>query len=326
MVGTIQIKNKMGDITLILTLSEVNKSISQKKVISDVSFSLEKGKFLALLGPNGAGKTTIIRLITSLIKPDSGVVNVFNIDDGSVSSSDIRQNISVQNDGNVYENLTVLENLKIWGGLYEIPEEQLETTISELISRFEISERINSKVGELSKGMKQKVLLIRALLPNPELLILDEPTSGLDPYMIDLLTEILAEYVRDRQTTIIMATHQLLGLESIADDILILNKGKVMLHGETTKLISDSWPTMELDVCSSKGNFENNLAYLTQYFDIVHIYSDKNLIRIKLKTADNASDSIAKIANDIKITGINIVTHTIKELYFKTLGVEPVYE
>lgn len=316
----------MKDITLILTLSQVNKSISHKKVISDVSFSLEKGKFLALLGPNGAGKTTIIRLITALIKPDSGVVNVFNIDDGSVSSSDIRQNISVQNDGNVYGNLTVLENLKIWGGLYEIPEEELEIRISELISRFDISDRINSKVGELSKGMKQKVLLIRALLPNPKLLILDEPTSGLDPYMVDLLTEILTEYVRDKQTTIIMATHQLLGLESIADDILILNKGKVMLHGETTKLISDSWPTVELDIYSSKENFESNLEYLTKYFEIVHIYSDKNLIRIKLKTADNASDSIAKIANEIKITGINIVNHTIKELYFKTLGVEPVYE
>nr|WP_010889643.1 ABC transporter ATP-binding protein [Pediococcus pentosaceus]AAD25906.1 ABC transporter subunit PenL [Pediococcus pentosaceus]AAD39629.1 putative ABC transporter ATP-binding subunit [Pediococcus pentosaceus] len=313
----------MEDIPLILTLSKVNKSISQKKVINDVSFSLEKGKILALLGPNGAGKTTIIRLITSLIEQDSGVISVFN---GDINPSNIRQNISVQNDGNLYENLTIFENLKIWGGFYEIPEDHLEVKISELTSRFEISERLNSKVGELSKGMKQKVLIIRALLTNPKLLILDEPTSGLDPYMIDLLTKILTEYVKRHETTIIMATHQLLGLESIADDVLILNKGEVVVHGKTTQLISDCWPTVELDVLSDKENFENNLDYLTANFNVIHSSFDINITRIMLETKDNHSRVIADIANDIPVNGITIVNHTVKELYFKTLGVEQIYE
>lgn len=309
-----------------LNLSEVNKVINKKNILNNVNFSLESGKFLALLGPNGAGKTTIIRLITGLITQDSGEVTVLGIKNNSDEFSEIRKDISVQNDGNLYENLSIIENLEIWGGLYEIPKTELEWQITDLLNKFEIEDRKNSKVSELSKGMKQKILITRALLTKPKLLILDEPTSGLDPYMIDVLTSILTEYVANNDTTIIMATHQLLGLENIADDILILDKGNVLLNGATSEVIANYWSEIELDVESDASEYASNELYLSNSYNVVHVFPKQHIVRIKLEQYDERSDVIAKISNDIRITGINTVKHSVKELYFNTLGVEQAYE
>lgn len=309
-----------------LNLSEVNKVINKKNILNNVNFSLESGKFLALLGPNGAGKTTIIRLITGLITQDSGEVTVLGIKNNSDEFSEIRKDISVQNDGNLYENLSIIENLEIWGGLYEIPKTELEWQITDLLNKFEIEDRKNSKVSELSKGMKQKILITRALLTKPKLLILDEPTSGLDPYMIDVLTSILTEYVANNDTTIIMATHQLLGLENIADDILILDKGNVLLNGATSEVIANYWSEIELDVESDASEYASNELYLSDNYNVVHLFPKQHVVRIKLEESAELPDIIAKISNDIRITGINTVKHSVKELYFNTLGVEQAYE
>ena len=181
-------------------------------------------------------------------------------------------------------------------------------------------------MSELSKGMKQKILITRALLTKPKLLILDEPTSGLDPYMIDVLTSILTEYVANNDTTIIMATHQLLGLENIADDILILDKGNVLLNGATSEVIANYWSEIELDVESDASEYASNELYLSDNYNVVHLFPKQHVVRIKLEESAELPDIIAKISNDIRITGINTVKHSVKELYFNTLGVEQAYE
>ncbi|WP_290033918.1 ABC transporter ATP-binding protein [Ligilactobacillus cholophilus] len=201
----------MKAINTLIKLDSVSKSINNKKIIKKESFSINEGRVVALLGPNGAGKTTTVRLITGLLSVDSGNIK-FNGKNLSDDTKEFRKYISVLNDGNLYEDLTLVENLMIWKDLYEISENDFQTRVSPLLAFFSLEDRKNDKIGTFSKGMKQKAAIIRTLINNPKLLILDEPTSGLDPKSIEELYRLLEEIKNNRKLSIILCTHQLYGI------------------------------------------------------------------------------------------------------------------
>lgn len=145
---------------MIVEVRNISKSIGSKEILHDVSFELERGRTFALLGPNGAGKTTIVRLITGLLKPTRGQIKLFGTDVNEKNSALFRKKIGVQNDGNLYENLTVYQNLDIWGQLYELEDNVRKKKIQDILLFFGLENRMNSKVGQLSKGMRQKFRLL----------------------------------------------------------------------------------------------------------------------------------------------------------------------
>lgn len=160
-------------------------------MIDSVSFEIQEGSTFALLGPNGAGKTTTIRLLTGLLNPDEEEISLFGCGLNRENASTLRSSIGVQNDGNLYEELTVEENLSLWGKLYGLETVVMRKRIDELLSLFDLVDRQKSKVSQLSKGMRQKVMVARAIIHHPKLLILDEPTTGLDPQSSETLMSYL---------------------------------------------------------------------------------------------------------------------------------------
>ncbi|REH93068.1 ATP-binding cassette domain-containing protein, partial [Staphylococcus felis] len=142
---------------MIAKVTHLHKTLNGREIIKDISFTLEKGTIHAILGPNGVGKTTTIRLLTGLLKPSEGAIQVFDMETTDPHFDRIRQYIGVQNDGNLYESLTIRENLEIWAQFYNMTKMDSENRMNELLAHFNLLDRKESKVGSLSKGMKQKV-------------------------------------------------------------------------------------------------------------------------------------------------------------------------
>lgn len=303
---------------MIVEVEHVSKNIGSKEIIHDLSFKLERGRTFALLGPNGAGKTTMVRLITGLLKPSKGQIRLFDMDLKAKNSDILRQKIGVQNDGNLYEDLTIGQNLDLWGQLYGIESSSRKAKIKEILDFFDLDDRLNSKVGQLSKGMRQKVSIARAVFHRPELLILDEPTSGLDPQSTEELISYLNKLVENTGISIIMCTHQLQGLEEIADDIGIIQHGHLTTFGSANEIISTEFPERIYEI---GANPKNRATEICEKFGKIYEVSQSDMFRLSI-TKDIHISEIVKylVESDMEINTVFEVKHTIKDAYFKIVG------
>lgn len=222
--------------------SHLSKSFGTREAVSDLSFSVSAGRAFGLLGPNGAGKTTTVRMLTGLITPTGGDVTLFGERLTHQNADALRARIGVQTDTNLYETLTVRDNLSTWGELYGLTRKAVARRTDEVLEVLALTDRIDSLVGELSKGMRQKLSVGRAVLHEPELLFLDEPTAGLDPEAAEDLIDYLAQMIRSMRTTVIICTHQLHGLEHLCTDVGILQAGRLVVAGDVADLLRRQWP------------------------------------------------------------------------------------
>jgi len=203
----------------------LTKSFGDHQALRGIDLKVNRGEHLVIFGPNGAGKTTLIKILSTLIKPSSGSVWVDGIDLYD-KPEQIRGKIGlVSHNTFLYDDLTVYENLRFYGKMYDVLD--LELRISEVISWVQIESRLHDRVGTLSHGLQQRVSIARAILHNPSTLFLDEPEVGLDPYTLTVMREVLGNANAENRT-IVVATHNLeRGLE-LADSVVILNSGKVV--------------------------------------------------------------------------------------------------
>ncbi|KFE41062.1 ABC transporter ATP-binding protein [Staphylococcus agnetis] len=306
---------------MITKVENLHKYLNNRHIIKGISFSLKEGSINAIIGPNGVGKTTTIRLLTGLLKPSNGGVTVFNTKTIDKNFDRIRQKIGVQNDGNLYESLTVYENLKVWSGFCNLEKLQADSRIEYLLNHFNILDRKNAKVGTLSKGLKQKVSIIRALLHEPKLLILDEPTSGLDPSSSDELIIYLKKIVKDEKLTVFMCTHQLQGIEDIVDNIFIMFDGRFIASGSVQELIKEEWPKVKFEITTD--DVEKSINILKEVNDIPFEIGETQTSTFELLVDNNRL--IAKIIyilvkENIELFSVKEIKHSIKELYFKKIG------
>jgi len=210
-----------------LQVREVIKSYDGRAVVDRVTFEVAPGEIFALLGPNGAGKTTLIRMITDIIRPDSGEILL----DGHPVDSEARYAIAyLPEERGLYRRAKVVEVVAYYGELKGMAPRTAREMARSLLDRVELNEWADKQVQALSKGMQQKVQLCTALIGSPRLLILDEPFTGLDPINIQLFEAILAER-RAAGTTVLLSTHQMNKVEEICDRALMLNQGRTVLHG-----------------------------------------------------------------------------------------------
>jgi ABC-type multidrug transport system ATPase subunit len=234
----------------------LTKRFGDREAVSALSFSVSRGRAFGLLGPNGSGKTTTIRLLNGLLTPDDGSVALFGEPVTARNADALRQRIGVQTDTNLYETLSARENLRIWGALYGIGRSTLEGRIDEVLETFGLSERADSLAGEFSKGMRQKLAIGRAIIHQPELLFLDEPTAGLDPEAAAELISYLKQMIRVSNTTVVISTHQLAGLELLCDDIGIIKQGHLLAAGPVEELLQRQWPGNRYSVSVDGGQGE----------------------------------------------------------------------
>jgi ABC-2 type transport system ATP-binding protein len=216
----------------VICLQNVFKQLGQRQILKDVTMAVSRGDIFGYLGPNGAGKTTTIRIILGLMQANSGRVSVL----GRSSEEDkVREKVGfvLESDG-LYDNLTAFDNLAFYGQLYTI--NNLELRIQSAVRTAGLETRINDKVGTYSKGMRQRLALARALVPDPDVLVLDEPTSGVDPTGQIEIRQIMLDMVQKHKKTILLSSHNLDEVQRICNRIALIHQGQIRLYGELEKL------------------------------------------------------------------------------------------
>lgn len=221
----------------VLTITSLTKKFNTVVAVDGLNLQINSNRVFGFLGPNGAGKSTSLRMILSLIKPDSGRIEIFG-KDLSKHRSSILSNIGcIVEKPDFYLFLTAKENLKMLAGLSGV--KPTDRQLSEIIDLVGLSGREKDKVKTYSHGMKQRLGLAQALIHDPELIILDEPTTGLDPQGIIDLRNLILKLKSEKGKTIILSSHILSEVELIADEMLIMHKGKAVVQGKVNELLSD---------------------------------------------------------------------------------------
>ncbi|AZZ48433.1 ABC transporter ATP-binding protein [Rathayibacter rathayi] len=299
----------------------LTKTLGARTVVDDVSFSLRRGSAFGLLGPNGAGKTTTVRLLTGLLTPTAGSVELFGEALTASSADRLRHRIGVQTDGNLYDLLTVRDNLTAWGELFGMRKAHRNARIDEVLELFGLSDRADDVLGSFSKGMRQKVAIARAMLHEPDVLFLDEPTSGLDPEAAADLIGHLSSLTASSEVAVVICTHQLQGLETLCDSIGILDSGRLVASGPVTQLLEQRWPdtTVQLTV---DGDPAAALAIIARAASAPPA-SDDGVVTLRVRSeADVPALVQALVAGGVRLTSIIPRRHTIEEYYFTTIGAE----
>ncbi len=210
-----------------LEVRDVVKSFDEKVVVNHTSFEVRAGEIFALLGPNGAGKTTLIRMITDILKPDSGEILL----EGQAVRGDSRRGIGyLPEERGLYKRLRVIDMLLYYGQLKGLSAHAARAAGLALLERMELGEWAGKEVQALSKGMQQKVQFCTVLIGEPRLLILDEPFTGLDPINTQLFEQMLAER-RAAGCTVLLSTHQMNKVEELCDRALMIHHGHMVLYG-----------------------------------------------------------------------------------------------
>ena len=222
-----------------ISINTINKRFGAVHAVKDLSLDIPAGELFCFLGPNGAGKTTTIKMLTGLMRPDSGTIRIggFDIQHQPVEAKNIMGYIPDM--PFLYEKLTPVEFLKFIAGLYTLPRAGLDTHIESGLHQFGMDGMRNALIGDLSHGMRQRLLYIATFLHNPKVIFIDEPLIGLDPHSIRMIKDLLRAKVRDSMT-ILLTTHILALAEDIADRIGIIFDGRLIALGKMGELRTQS--------------------------------------------------------------------------------------
>ncbi|MCU0405783.1 MAG: ATP-binding cassette domain-containing protein [Ignavibacteriaceae bacterium] len=217
-----------------IVVNNLTKKFGAQRAVDNISFEVKTGEILGFLGPNGAGKTTTMKILTCYMAPSDGDAKV---NDLSILEyqDEIKKKIGYLPENNpLYYDMPVLEYLKFVADLQGVPKDKIQDRIGEMVYVCGLNVEKHKKIGELSKGFRQRVGLAQAMIHDPEILILDEPTTGLDPNQIVEIRKLIKEIGKHK--TVILSTHILPEVEATCDRILIINKGKIVADGTSDML------------------------------------------------------------------------------------------
>jgi ABC-2 type transport system ATP-binding protein len=211
-----------------LKVSGLKKTYGDFTAVRNSTFEVNNGEIVAIIGPNGAGKTTTLKMICSLLKPDKGEIKFDDLD-YEKDLDQIKQMIGyVPEESAIYEGLSAREYLRFFAELYNIPRKEADEKIIDLLKTLELDE-IDRALGNMSKGMKRKVLIARSLLNDPQILIYDEPASGLDPHTTNFILNYVLE-LKKQNKSILFTAHNLHQVEFVCDRVIMVNKGRIVMN------------------------------------------------------------------------------------------------
>ncbi|URA09276.1 ABC transporter ATP-binding protein [Thermospira aquatica] len=219
-----------------LEVRQVTKRYGQFEAVSDISFSVEKGRIVAFLGPNGAGKTTTMRMITGYMPPTSGTILLNGVDVFEDPETCKRQIGYLPENPPLYPELTVLEYLEFVANIKGVEKTKKDAAIEEAIEKTNLQDRRYTLIGQLSKGLKQRVGIAGAVVNHPALLILDEPTVGLDPLQVIEIRNLIKQLAKEEGRTVMLSTHILAEAEEICEQVIIIHNGRIMASESIEKL------------------------------------------------------------------------------------------
>ncbi len=218
-----------------ISVKNISKHYGNQKALNAISFEIKKGEIVGFLGPNGAGKSTLMKILTTYIKPDEGsaVVNNFNI---LTEKKAVQKSVGYLPENNpLYPDMYVREYLLFNAQIYSVK----KNSVFQVIEKTGLLPEAHKKIGELSKGYKQRVGLANALLHEPEVLLLDEPTTGLDPNQLKEIRILIKNIAQEEGKTILFSTHIMQEVEAICDRVLIINKGELVYDNELKNILKE---------------------------------------------------------------------------------------
>ncbi|MDE3195484.1 MAG: ATP-binding cassette domain-containing protein [Acidobacteriota bacterium] len=212
------------------------KTYGEIHAVRDISFEVAKGEIFAFLGPNGAGKTTTIKMLTTLLRPTSGKVEIDGLDPAT-HQNEVRKRFGIVfQDASLDDELTAWENMDVHGALYGVPKKIRHERAGMLLKMFELGDRRNHPVKQFSGGMKRRLEIARGLLHTPKIIFLDEPTLGLDPQTRNQLWTHVKKLNREEQVTVFLTTHYMEEADRVAQRIAIIDHGKIVAQGTSAEL------------------------------------------------------------------------------------------
>ena len=254
------------------------KNYGDKFTLGEINLDIPSGIIIGLIGENGAGKTTLIKSILNIIRSDKGNIKIFE-KDIRINESEIKENIGVVLDNMFFPELLMPKDINsIMKDVYKNWDEQL---FNKYLSEFKLKN--NQSIKSMSKGMRKKLEIATALSHHPKLLILDEPTSGLDPVVRNEVLDIFLDFIQDEEHTILLSTHITSDLEHIADKIIFINQGKVVLDQSRDDLL-DNYGILKCDVDKFDTISKDDIiAYKKNKYDCEILVNDINKIKKKYK-------------------------------------------
>lgn len=301
----------------LLKIENVTKRFANHVALDDVSLSIPRGSIYGLLGPNGAGKTTLLRIINRITAPDAGRVL---LDGKEITQDDVRLIGYMPEERGLYKKMKVGEQAIFFARLKGMSHKDATARLKEWFGKFGIEEWWNKEVGDLSKGMAQKVQFITTVLHEPKLLIFDEPFSGFDPINANLLkSEILA--LRDKGATIIFSTHNMSSVEEVCDHITLIDKAKNILSGNVDDIRHKHGANIfGIDYRGSEEALLDALNGVCEIMESKPSPAGFNKMKIHIATDDQVRDAIAKANESVEIRSFSEMIPSMNDIFIRAVN------
>lgn len=308
-----------------IELNNLSKKFGDFTAVDNVSLKVEEGEIFGFLGPNGAGKSTTIRVLCTLAQPTSGSALISGYDLVG-DSSKVRKEIGLVAEKMImYDSLTAAENLRFFGKLYDMPKEKIEIRIDELLDLVDMTEWKDTQISKFSTGMKQRINVIRALLPEPKIIFMDEPTLGLDPQTTFSIREIIRDINKDG-VTVILTTHAMTEAEALSDRVAIIDRGRIAAL-DTPENLKNMLSNSDTTIFSMKiMNLTSEIVERVKSLDIVTAIAQQDDHNIKISA--KGTDALGQIIDTIRREGgdifsiVNSNESTLEDVFLTVTGKE----
>ncbi len=294
----------------VIEVKNIIKAFGKTKAVNDVSFEVEKGRIFGLLGPNGAGKTTTIRMINHILVQDEGTITI----NGEAASERTQKMIGyMPEERGLYKKMKVGEQLMYLTQLKGMDTSSAKKSIQYWLDRFDASDWYKKEVGELSKGMSQKIQFIATIAHDPDIYIFDEPFSGLDPINSEMLKEIIID-LKNQGKTILFSTHRMEQVEQMCDDICLFNKGEAILNGKLREVkASFGKNTINLE-------FDGDASFIDQLTNVRINNRSTNFAEIRILDDQPTQDILKLAMQHVEVHKFERVEPSLNEIFISTVG------
>ena len=299
----------------VITIENISKSFGELKAVRQIGFSVEGGTCYGVLGPNGAGKTTMMKMLYGKCTRDAGcegTMDIFGFDPRDQELEIKYLSGVVPQSNNLDEELNVIQNLLLYARFYNIKSKDAKKRVEYLLDFLELTEKSTSKTSELSGGMKRRLVIARALINDPRLLILDEPTTGLDPQVRHLIWEKLRQ-LKKSGTTILLTTHYMEEAFQLCDDLIIMHKGAKIMEGKPLELMRENIEKYVLELLSEKPIEQIQSEKMP---DSVRIDEGPDIVRLY----SNEMDSLRSVADMLESEHYYLRQSNLEDVFLKATG------
>ena len=298
--------------------NDLSKQFNDFVAVDGVNLSVGSGQILALLGQNGAGKTTTVRMLTALLQPTRGTARVAGFDVAK-NGHDVRASVGVLTEHHgLYMRMTAFEYMDFFGQVYSLAPELRKTRTNNLLEYFGLAEAAKRRIGEYSKGMRQKLALARAMMHEPSVLLLDEPTSAMDPESARLVRDEIAR-LKSTQRTIMLCSHNLTEVELLADKIAIIYRGRILMQGTLEDLKRNVLGAPEYEIKFSDV-WDSNGLELPKDVDLLSRTATSLKVRVMRPQESNPQILRSLSAMSASVMAIQEEPRTLEQVYLKVMA------